>query len=133
MLISAVKRSVVLVLAVVLSACIGGDTATTSAGPTTTLDPVVHCVQLTQEATDLLVDAVAILEGVAAAQLADRALWPDELLTLEQRGEELESTIFEVGCDVLEIRAAVVAGAAELQAESFVARLYLDHLLELGS
>ena len=108
MLISAVKRSVVLVLAVTLAACDGGETATTNAGPTTTLDPVVRCVQLTQEATDLLVDAVAILEGVSPAQLADRALWPNELLTLEERGEELEGTIFEVGCDVLEIRAAVV-------------------------
>ena len=133
MLISAVKRFVVLVLAVALAACDGGETATTIPGPTTTVDPVVRCAQLTQEATDLLTDALSILEGVSPSQLADRALWSDELLTLEQRGEELESMIVGVGCDVLEIQAAVVESAAGLEAENFVARLYLEQLAQIGS
>jgi hypothetical protein len=124
---------VVLAVAVALAACDGGETATTVPGTTTTIDPEVRCAQLTQDATALLSDAVGILEGISPSQLADRELWPNELVTLEQRGEELESTIVEAGCDVLEIQAAVVEAAAGLEAEGYVARLYLDQLLQIGS
>ncbi len=130
----AVKRIVVLLLALALAACESGEAATTTLpGPTTTIDPEVRCAQLTEDATDLLVDVMSALEGVSPSQLADRASWPDELVTLEQRGEELESMISEAGCDVLEIQAEVIEAAAGLQAESFVARLYLEQLLQIGS
>ncbi len=133
MLLSTVKRTIVLVLAVVLAACDGGETTTTVPGPTTTIDPEVRCAQISQDAGEMLIEFVNALENVSPSQLSDRALWPNELVALEQRGEELDQAITEAGCDVLEIQAGIIEQAAELEAENLVARLYLEQLLQIGS
>jgi hypothetical protein len=96
---------------------------------TPTTDPGADCRQLAEEAVSYLEDVVAALEGVDAAQLADRTRWPAPLAELEQRGEELDGRAAELGCDPGAVQQEVVLRAASLQAEGPLARFLLDLLL----
>lgn len=131
-----VRGLLALALAGLLAACSSGGTVatatSTSAVPvstTPTTDPGEDCRRLAEDAVAYLEAVVAELEGVTADELADRSRWPDALLELESRGEELDGRREDLGCDLGAVQQEVVLRAAELPAEGPLARLLLDLLL----
>jgi len=131
-----VRRILALVVAGLLAACSsGGTVASTTSTPTVpvsttpTTDPGEDCRRLAEDAVDYLEEVVSGLEGITAAELADRSRWPDVLLGLEARGEELDRRRADLGCDLGAVQQEVVLRAAELPAEGPLARLLLDLLL----
>jgi hypothetical protein len=125
-----------LVLCLLLAACSGGGTlpasTSTSIVPvstTPTTDPGADCRRLAADAVEYLEDVVAALEGVSVSELADRSRWPDVLVELEQRGEEMDERAAELGCDPGAVQQEVVLRAATLEARGPIARLLLDLLL----
>ena len=134
---SAAARGLIALSLVVLAAgCSGGgvlpsssSSSSTPASTTPTTDPGSDCRRLAEGAVAYLEEVVAELGGVAPAQLADRAQWPDALADLQVQGEELDRLIGEFGCDLGAVQQEVILRAAELQAQGPVAQLLLDLLL----
>lgn len=124
------------ILLVWLAACSGGGTvptapadSTTSVSTTPTTDPGAECRGLAEDAVAYLEEVVVELEDITPSQLADRAQWPEALVGLEARGEELDRRSDELGCDPGAVQQEVVLRAAALETQSPVARLLLDLLL----
>lgn len=119
-----------------LAACSGGGTvptappdSTTPVSTTPTTDPGAECRSLAEDAVAYLEDVLHELGEVTAAQLANRAQWPEALAGLEARGEELDRRSDELGCDPGAVQQEVMLRAAALEAKGPVARLLLDLLL----
>lgn len=130
------KRIAPLALLGLLAACSGGGvapttapTSTTPPSTTPTTDPGEDCRLLAEDAVAYLEDVVTQLDGVTADQLTDRAQWPDALLDLEARGEELDRRITDLECDLGAVQQEVILRAAELQGQGPLGRLLLDLLL----
>lgn len=131
------RRFFTLALVFLAAACSagGGELPATSSSSTTpvsttpTTDPGTDCRRLAEDAVAYLEDVVAELDGITASQLADRAQWPDALVDLEARGEELDRRVADLGCDLGAVQQEVILRASELQAQGPVARLLLDLLL----
>jgi hypothetical protein len=108
-------------------------TTTSSSAPpvstTPTTDPGADCRRLAEDAVAYLEDVVEELDGITADQLTDRSQWPDALLDIEARGEELDRRTTDLGCDLGAVQQEVVLRAAELQAQGPLGRLLLDLLL----
>jgi len=131
-----VRLLIGLVLLLGLAACSGGGTiptappdSTTPVSTTPTTDPGAECRNLAEDAVAYLEDVVDGLGEVTAAQLADRGQWPEALVALEARGEELDRRSDELGCDPGAVQQEVVLRAAALEGKGPVARLLLDLLL----
>jgi hypothetical protein len=131
-----VRRIATLALVGLLAACSGGGVAPTTPSSSTipvsttpTTDPGADCRRLAEDAVAYLEDVVAQLDGITADQLADRAQWPDALLDLEARGEELDRRTADLGCDLGTVQQDVILRAAELQGHGPLGRLLLDLLL----
>lgn len=119
-----------------LAACSGGGTvptapadSTTPVSTTPTTDPGAECRSLAEDAVAYLEEVVVELEDITPSQLADRAQWPEALVGLEARGEELDRRSDELGCDPGAVQQEVVLRAAALEGKGPVARLLLDLLL----
>ena len=131
------RRFFTLALVFLAAACSAGGgelpaTSTSSTAPvvtTPTTDPGADCREVAEDAVAYLADVVDELAGVTPAQLADRAQWPDTLVDLEARGEELDRRVADLGCDLGAVQQEVILRASELQAQGPVARLLLDLLL----
>lgn len=131
------RRLFALALVFLAAACSAGRgempiTSTSSTAPpvtTPTTDPGADCRQVAEDAVSYLEDAVADLDDVSAAQLADRAQWPESLRELEARGEELDRRVSDLGCDLGAVQQEVVLRAAELSAQGPLGRLLLDLLV----
>ena len=127
----------VLALVVVAVACDGGGDAVTSTvapgtSSTTTTVPSRVCEDLAVDAVEWVEDLAAELEGIRYEVLVDRALWPEGLIRLDERGDALQAESDAAGCDESLISGAVVAAAAQMEADGRTAQLLLD-LLAPGS
>lgn len=131
-----VRRIATLALVGLLAACSSGGVATTTTSSSTTpvsttptTDPGADCRRLAEDAVVYLEDAVAQLDDITADQLTYRAHWPDALLDLQARGEELDRRTSDLGCDLGAVQQDVILRAAELQGQGPLGRLLLDLLL----
>jgi len=127
----------VLALALITAACDGGGDAVTSTmepgtSTTTTTVPSRVCEDLATDAVDWVEDLATELEGIRYEVLVDRALWPEGLIRVDERGDALQAESDAAGCDESLIRGAVVAAAAQMEADGRTAQLLLD-LLAPGS
>jgi hypothetical protein len=132
-------KKIIPVLALVLAAaaCDGGGEAVPSTeapgvSTTTTTVPSRVCADLASDAIEWVEDLAAELEGIRYEVLVDRALWPESLVLVDERGDALQAESDAAGCDEGLIRGAVVAAAAQMEADGRAAQLLLD-LLAPGS
>ena len=132
-------KKIIPVLALVLAAaaCDGGgetvpSTEAIGISTTTTTVPSRVCGDLASDAIEWVEDLAAELEGIRYEVLVDRALWPESLIRVDERGDALQAESDAAGCDEGLIRGAVVAAAAQMEADGRVGRLLLD-LLAPGS
>lgn len=126
-------------LALVLAAAAcdgGGDAVTTTEAPGTSTTastvPSRVCEDLASDAIEWVEDLAAELEGIRYEVLVDRALWPESLILVDEQGDALQAESDAAGCDEGLIRGAVVAAAAQMEADGRAAQLLLD-LLAPGS
>ena len=123
----------VLALMLIAAACDGGGDAVTSteAPGTSTVPTTVPsrvCEDLAADAVEWVEDLAAELEGIRYEVLVDRALWPESLIGVDERGDALQAESDAAGCDESLISGAVVAAAAQMEADGRTARLLLDLL-----
>ena len=132
-------KKIIPMLALVLGAVAcdgGGDAVTSTAAPSTSTTsstvPSRVCEDLASDAVEWVEDLAEELEGVRYEVLVDRALWPESLILVDGRGDALQAESDAAGCDEGLIRGAVVAAAAQMEADGRTAQLLLD-LLAPGS
>ena len=95
---------------------------------TTTFDVARACGDLAAEAGDLLEDLIAALERVDAADLLDRARWPDELVALEALGATFDGRAIDLGCDLGAIQSVALARLADVQPDGRIVEFLLELL-----
>ena len=132
-------KKIIPVLALVLAAAAcdgGGDAVPSTEAPgistTTTTVPSRVCEDLTSDAIEWVEDLAAELEGIRYEVLVNRALWSESLILVDERGDALQAESDAAGCDEGLIRGAVVAAAAQMEADGRASQLLLD-LLAPGS
>jgi hypothetical protein len=130
--------AVIVAAATVAAACSGGGgeepvtTVSTAPTPTTTTMDERACALVARDAVGLVEDLVRALDGVPYEALVDRERWPDDLLRVESRGEDLQRASDEAGCDEALIRGAVVAAVERMDAGSRAGQLLLELLAPGG-
>jgi hypothetical protein len=105
----------------------GGETTTLPTGSTSSTTAATEvCADLADEAVDLIEDMVEELENVSYEQLVDRAQWPDDLVSLEERGSAIDAEAVAAGCDPGPIQRAVADAIAQVDAEGGVSELLVE-------
>lgn len=132
------RTALFLALALAASACSGsGDATTTSSGTglststSTTIDVRV-CQDLADDTIRWVEDLAGALEGISYDVLTDRALWPEDLVRLDEEGGAIQAESDAAGCDESLIRGAVVEAVSRMDPQGSTATLLLELLAPGG-